>query len=189
MLLKAHLVQFQCTQLRRFITLIDALYEHKVLVVVLADAPILQLFSVGGVKASPPKPIFPSAPVPYQQSTSTGGDVVHGTARAAESVAEVAVVPAVVSTAPAPVGDVSASSGIIKTGGDKAAPGAAVLANSGTTGGKDAAGHSLTNGVASDCDSASATTAARLLHDEVIMCAYASIECDACRDCHTILSR
>lgn len=38
------------TQLRRFITLIDALYEHKVLVVVLADAPIMELFSPEGVK-------------------------------------------------------------------------------------------------------------------------------------------
>jgi hypothetical protein len=37
-------------QLRRFITLIDALYEHKVLVVVWADASIMALFNPDGVK-------------------------------------------------------------------------------------------------------------------------------------------
>jgi hypothetical protein len=39
-----------CSQLRRFITLIDALYEHKVLVVVWADASIMALFNPDGVK-------------------------------------------------------------------------------------------------------------------------------------------
>lgn len=39
--------------MRRFITLIDALYEHKVLVVVLADAPVMELFSPDGVFSSP----------------------------------------------------------------------------------------------------------------------------------------
>ncbi len=35
-------------ELRRFITLVDALYEHKVLVLFQADAPAQSIFSIGG---------------------------------------------------------------------------------------------------------------------------------------------
>jgi hypothetical protein len=62
-----------CSQLRRFITLIDALYEHKVLVVVWADASIMALFNPDGVKRAT-NAKGPTANAGYAANSAGGGE-------------------------------------------------------------------------------------------------------------------
>lgn len=63
---------FFFAQVRRLITLIDALYEHKVLVMVLADAPIMDLFSADRVPA--PLSVAKTSPSAVQAA----GSIVQG---------------------------------------------------------------------------------------------------------------
>lgn len=120
------------------------------LVVVLADAPILRLFTAGGVAKKPRSSSSsastttpPSSPsIPAELFTDAG--VVAAVAGGTESA--VAPPPSSTDSSSAPAEATEKEKEREKEGSD---------------------GSLATSGVAIDCDNASANTAARMLHDEV----------------------